>query len=161
MECPHYKMKRPLQSMSQKTFEALERFIVYFESRRQLTTMILHKDGEPLLCPYFTNYFARIADKTRAKIDIYTNGLLMSPEIVKFISDSTAKNLNKVWILLTFHCFKYDGTKYDLSKVEENLLSCLDMNLPRVEFIISMHKLDQTEEEFTKQFPLPYPYNTA
>jgi MoaA/NifB/PqqE/SkfB family radical SAM enzyme len=145
-------MERQLQSMHPDTFDIVERFVTYFESDGGLTTVILHKDGEPFLCPYFPNYFARIADKTTAKIDVYTNGTLMKPEMVKFMSDNTVKNKNKIWLLVTFHCFDKNGNPYDLTKVEKNLRDCLDLDLPRVEFIISMHKLDQTDEKFTQDF---------
>ena len=150
MECPHRDMKRKQQSMHPDTFDALERLIAHFESESRLTTMILHKDGEPFMCPYFPNYFARIADNTPAKIDVYTNGLLMKPDMVQFMSENAKRN--KIWVLVSFHNFKYDGMRYDLSKVEENLKACLDLNLPNVEFIISMHKLDLTEEAWTREF---------
>jgi radical SAM protein with 4Fe4S-binding SPASM domain len=150
MECPHRIMERPLEHMSEEVFQSLERLITFYEEQEPLTTMILHKDGEPLLCPTFDDYFARIAERTPAKIDLYTNGYLLKPERVQSMSDNAKRN--KIWILVSFHNFKHDGTRYDLTKVEENLRACLDLDVPNIEFIISMHKLDLTDEQWTHDF---------
>lgn len=151
MECPHHTMERKLAHMSEEVLEKLLSLIdLYDAEEEKLTTIILHKDGEPLMCPSFKEYFARIAERTQAKLDLYTNGILMTPDIVQSMSDSARKN--KIWILVSFHNFKYDGTRYDLSRIERNLKACLDLGLPNIEFIISMHKLDQTDEAWTRDF---------
>jgi len=150
MECPHRDMERPLEHMSERVFKYLEHFIESCEQREPLTTMILHKDGEPLMCPFFDDYFARITHKTKAKIDLYTNGYLLTPERVQFMSNMAPDN--KIWVLVSFHNFKFDGTRYDLAKVEENLKACLELDVPNVEFVVSMHKLDLTDEAWTHDF---------
>lgn len=150
MECPHRVMKRPMQSMEEEVFQRFISIVEKFEAEQPLGTIILHKDGEPLLCRSFEDYFARIAEKTAAKIDLYTNGYLLTADKVAYMAQSAQRN--KIWILISFHNFRYDGFRYDLTKVEENLKACLEVDAPNVEFIISMHKLDLTDEQWTQDF---------
>jgi MoaA/NifB/PqqE/SkfB family radical SAM enzyme len=150
MECPHRFMERGLAHMDEKIFEAVEQVVSHFESNGGLTTIIPHKDGEPFLCPSFREYFARLTKCTKAKFNVYTNGHLLTPELVEFMSKEIGEG--EVWILVSFHHFKYDGTNYGLSKVEQNLKSCLDLQLENVRFVITTHKLDLTDDMWSRDF---------
>jgi MoaA/NifB/PqqE/SkfB family radical SAM enzyme len=150
LECPHHKMERPLAHMSEEVFSKFLDMIDHYEAGKPLRTIILHKDGEPLMNPKFLEYYGRIAEHTKAKLDLYTNGCLLTPEIAQRMHDVSPDNHK--WILVSMHQFKHDGTKYDLSEVERNLLECVKLRLPKIEYIIAMHKLDQTDDRDTTEF---------
>lgn len=146
VECPHRFMKRERKFMQEDVFERLLSFITILNP----DTVILHKDGEPLLHPNFKDYFGRIAERTSAKIDLYTNGFYLTPEICRFMSEKAANN--KIWVLVTFHQHKYTGEPYDLSQVEKNVLECMKLKLPNIDFILATHLTNYTDKEKSKEW---------
>ena len=145
-ECPHRIMERDLKHMDEATFSKVLDYVTELNPQ----TIILHKDGEPLLHPHFGDYFARIAERSSAKIDLYTNATMLTPDLVKYMAMVARKN--KIWILVTFHRYKYDGTPYDISKIEDNLLQCIQLHERNVEFVITTHHTDHTDKEKDKQW---------
>jgi len=146
VECPHRFMQRKQSYMQEDVFNKLLSYISILGP----DTVILHKDGEPLLHPNFKDYFSRIAERTNAKIDLYTNGFYLTPDIVSFMGEKAPSN--KIWILVTFHQHKHTGEAYDLTTVEENLLECVKLQIPNIDFILATHQTDFTDEEASKEW---------
>ena len=117
-------------------------------------TVILHKDGEPLMCPNFKDYFRRIVEVTGNKIDLYTNGILLTPDIIKHMS--VVNNGNKIWILVSFHRHGYTKSGeivyYDMEESERNLRACVELNEPNIEFIVTTHKTDLADDKGSHEF---------
>ena len=147
VECPHRVMERELQHMEPNVFDR----VLYYVNKLKPSTIILHKDGEPLLHPKFWEYYRQIVLMSDAKIDLYTNGTMLTPDLVRYMADTRVHN-NKLWILLTFHRHKYDGTEYDHTKIEENLLNCIELNLPNVQFVITTHQTNFTDKEASRKW---------
>lgn len=148
VECPHRFMKRELQHMEYDVFTK----VVDLIKDNNFETVILHKDGEPLMHPKFTEYFQLIAYHTKSKLDLYTNAHLLRKNTFKSMCESISPNGNKLWLLVTFHMHKYDGTRYEFEKAEENVKQCIEMKCPNVEFILATHKTDYTKERDVKKW---------
>jgi radical SAM protein with 4Fe4S-binding SPASM domain len=140
-------MVRPRKYMSQAVFD---RLLESYIAPMQFNTVIPHKDGEPLLHPSFEAMFKAIAGASRAsKIDIYTNGLMLTKDMVKVFASVP----NKVWLLITFHQVNRDGSRNDYSALEYMLVDVLPgLSGLNVEIILVTHPLDQIEYERAKEW---------
>ena len=157
VECPHRMMKRKLEHMESDVFNKIMSIIEPMKP----TTVIVHKDGEPLMHPKFVDMFRTIcATVPYSKIDIYTNAYFLKPKLFEELMK--AKVNNKVWFLMTIHGHDYRGEPYDLRKPGENILACLDLirakKWKNVEFVITSHKTDYVSQQNMKMY---YDYWTA
>ena len=135
VECPHRFMQRERQDMSFQTVQAvIDKCIIPYKPG----TLILHKDGEPLLHPDFEEIVKRFTEISDAKVDIYTNGTRLTKDKIEFMKDLT----NKFWFLVSFHLFNADGKRNDYVQIAENLVNCLAMRTENFEFVIATHKTD-------------------
>jgi len=142
VECPHRMMKRKRQHMMPDVIEKVLEYIRLLSPN----TVIMHKDGEPLLHPSFKEIFTSVVEAVpTTKIDIYTNGFFITLGLVEYLS-AMAKE-NKVWLLVSFHRHSYDGSKYNLSTVLRNLTEAITLRSPNIEFVITTHKTDLVDEE--------------
>jgi radical SAM protein with 4Fe4S-binding SPASM domain len=71
-----------------------------------------------------------------AKIDIYTNGLLIKPDFVRWLGGFS----NKFSVLLSFHIFNYDGAENDYAAAEPTIFECIKVAPSNVTFILVSHK---------------------
>lgn len=150
-ECPHRMMERKQENMTQPVFQK----ILQIMEPMKPETVIVHKDGEPLLHPQFDSLFSDICQLLpETKVDVYTNAYFLKPELFEKLGESTVRN--KVWFLVTMHGHKYGGEPYDLRKPSENVLNCLDIIKTKrwhnIEFIISSHKTDLVSQRHMKMF---------
>ena len=142
-ECPNRLMKRPRSHMSEEVFDVvLNKYIVDLKDERERLgyppTIILHKDGEPLLNPRLKDYIARIAkEKPDFRLNLYTNGLLLTRDFIDFL-DSIP---NKIWLFTSFHFYEYLGKKVDYSRVDDLFKSILNSSRPydNIEFVFTSH----------------------
>ncbi len=148
VECPHRMMERPLQHMEYDVFSKVIELI----KSHNFHTIILHKDGEPLMHPKFIEYFELIAYHTKAKLDLYTNAYLLRKDMFKRMCEAISPNKNKLWVLVTFHMHKYDGSRYEYEKAEKNVMDCLEFRWPNVQFVLASHKTDFTSEDEMKKW---------
>lgn len=99
-------------------------------------TIILHKDGEPLLNHNLTTFIKMISyADPKLKIDIYTNGLLLTEEFIRFLGTMP----NPIWLLVSFHFYNYDETGNDYESTNEVLLKALDYKPSNVDLIFVSH----------------------
>jgi len=143
VECPHRFMKREQSHMDRKTFEAIINKIIIPLNPE---TIILHKDGEPLLHPKFEEFVEDICDVSFAKIDIYTNGILLNPKLIKHLS----KFQNRIWILISFHFFMADGSKVEYDN--NHIMNCIEQAGDNVEFVMASHLNDLVERSFLEEW---------
>ena len=133
VECPHHLMKRGKQYMNDEVFETV---LSDYIKDKNLNTIILHKDGEPLLHPNIRHYLCRISDTApKAKIDLYTNGLLLTSDFIKFLGSLN----NRVLILISFHFFNTDGKKNNYDKASSEIKASLEICPSNVEFVFTTH----------------------
>lgn len=102
------------------------------------TTIIWHKDGEPLLSTKLMDYMKMVDQVYPTKFDIYTNGILLNHYFVKELGDLRSK----VWILLSYHFFDYKGRFVDYTYVDKELLTILENCPDNVEIILATHATD-------------------
>lgn len=139
VECPHRLMKRKHQNMRLAIFEAvLDQYVKVHNPG----TVILHKDGEPLLYPFLKKAITLLADVSRCNIDIYTNGLLLKKKNVEFFGEFQ----NKFRVLVSFHKHNSDGSTNDYRPVTTELTDILRSCPENVEFVLASHVTDMAEK---------------
>lgn len=132
LECPHRLMKRKLQIMPEEVFDKLlNEYIIPMRP----STSILHKDGDCLFHPHIREYMGKIDEAITTKFDIYTNGLKLTSHFVEFLSGLK----NKTRILISYHSHNADGSENDYTKIDEEIIKCLDVRAPNVEFVMTTH----------------------
>lgn len=134
VECPHRLMKRPKQHMSDEVFEKVLSYIM----KIQPGSVILNKDGDPLLYPNILPAIRKISTVSNCGIDIYTNGLCLTDQFI----DSLACLPNRIRLLITFHFYNHDGKRNDYSNVEKVLLRVIKRSYPRIQIICVTHATD-------------------
>lgn len=139
-ECPHRFMGRSQSEMNPDVFDAiLNDYIIPIKP----VSVILSKDGEPLLCKNIRIYIEKICSVSDVRMVIYTNGLLLGEDFVSFLS----KFKNKFQLLVSFHYEQIppkDMTAiYD--KVGKKLKNCINMKCSNIEFIIASHILTNSD----------------
>ncbi len=145
VECPQRLMERKRQFMSDEVFQVLlDKYIISMAPR----TIILHKDGEPLMHPRILEYMQRIDDHVKTKMDLYTNGLLLKPEMLDVFSQLRSK----VWILVSFHWFNADGSRVEYQKTGRRLMDCIRNCPTNVEFVMVSHVTDLADESELKKW---------
>lgn len=148
-ECPNRFMKRKRQDMTVETFDViLENYIKTMDGENP--TVILHKDGEPLMNDNLRYFIRRIADvRPDVKIDIYTNGLLLTEEFVQFLSTIP----NKVWLLVSFHFLQVMEKEINISFKNNIVLeNCVKKNYENIEYVFVTHEVDGGDSEKLKQW---------
>ena len=140
IECPNHLMQRERQHMSE---EVLEKIVMEYIIGNNIGTIIVHKDGEPLLHPKFKQFISRIAGVTDAKIDVYTNGFLLDHDKFEFL----ASIKNKVQFLVSFHKYNFDGKENVYTDVWLDLEWMINQNKPNIEFVFVTHDTDLTTKE--------------
>ena len=141
VECPNRMMQRERNDMAKDVFDTiLHDYIVPHEAG----TVILHKDGEPLLHPHLKDIVTKIAEVSPAKIDIYTNGLLLKKSFVEFLTSIQ----NKVWLLVSFHFHNHKGKQYSYTDTFKELESILQMAHKNVELVFATHVTDFADTWF-------------
>ena len=143
IECPHRLMQRPKAKMTDKIFDVvLNEYIVNLKNDEATLgyppTVICHKDGEPLLHPKLKEYLSRIAAvKPNFRINLYTNGLLLTREFIDFLGTLP----NKIWLFVSFHFYGYLGKKVDYTKTENLFRGVLNSSNPysNIFFVFTSH----------------------
>ena len=98
--CPRPYLTRKKEFISYETFDkAIDTFI------GETTTLILSKDGEPLMHPAFRRLLTYATSKYSGKIDIYTNGVYLTEDIV----DALGTIPNTINIFVTDHTISRTG----------------------------------------------------
>jgi len=139
VECPHRFMKREQDTMSDEVFFEILNYI----DKMKPQTIILHKDGEPLIHPKLFDYMKKIDEFHTTKFDIYTNGLLLKPKFIYGLSE--LKSI--VSILLSYHFYSYKGNRVDYSGVDERLLTIFEYCPKNVRFILATHVTDLASKD--------------
>ncbi len=137
-ECPNRFMKRSRDIMSKEVFDK----VLDYSKEDVPGTMILQKDGEPLLHPNIKGYMLLMDSAIQTKFDIYTNGLLLTAEFVNFLGGLK----NKTRILISYHFYNANGSRNDYSRVDGEIISSLNLCHTNVEFVITTHVTDFTNE---------------
>jgi radical SAM protein with 4Fe4S-binding SPASM domain len=145
VECPHRLMQRDRDHIALPVFDMIVDKLI---KTHKPGTVIVHKDGEPLLHPNFEQIIGKIAMATSAKVDIYTNGKLLSKDLIGFLGSFK----NKFSLLVSFHLYNYDGKRNDYEEIGKKLLECLDVGATNIEFILATHSTDLTSEEELKEW---------
>lgn len=163
VECPHRLMKRKKEVMAEEVFaKILYDYIMPFKdknlSKGHNPTLILHKDGEPLINPSLRKFMRMVAVEDKfMKMDIYTNGLLLTRDFIDFLGTLP----NPMWLLVSFHFYNYDGSENDYSKTNDLLHEVLKTNKPKnVHFIfvshitrfMSLERLEMWKSSWEKSF---------
>jgi sulfatase maturation enzyme AslB (radical SAM superfamily) len=134
-------MKRARQHMSDEVFfKVLREFILPlrddFYTKGHPPTLILHKDGEPLLHPKLLTFITAIAAcRPDVKMDIYTNGLLLTEDFV----DTLRRIWSKFRILVSFHFYSHTGKQIDYSGIDPILERIAKKKHPNIEVIFASH----------------------
>jgi|GEM_PF-4614387 len=147
-ECPQRLMKRERQFMSDEVFDEVLGYINELENKEAKLgyppTVILHKDGEPLLHPTIKSKIGRISlMRPEFRLNLYTNGLKLTPEFIEFLS----KLPNKIWLLVSFHFFNADGSENNYNKVTSILEEALKKNYQNINFVFTSHVTRFCSEE--------------
>ncbi len=160
-ECPNRFMKRKRQDMTIEIFDViLENYIKTMDGENP--TVILHKDGEPLMNNNLENFIRRISEvRPDVKIDIYTNGILLTEDFVDFLGTIP----NKVWLLVSFHFLQVtDKETTIVFKNDFELINSLKKNYENIEYVFVTHEVDGGDSfkllgwqkawiEIAKEFP--------
>lgn len=144
VECPNRFMQRKREDMSMEVFKTV---LHDYIERLNPGTIIVHKDGEPLLHKNFSLYLDMISKVTNAKIDIYTNGLYLTEDLINFLHLLP----NPIWLLVSFHFFSDKAMEYDYSNTIEILESFVDKPRKNVDIILTTHLTDLADM-FTLEF---------
>lgn len=147
VECPNRLMKRERHFMSEEIFDVILADYILdlkYGKNSMLPTIILHKDGEPLLHPNFLELIKRIGNvKPDCKLDIYTNGLLITDDL--FYQLSTLPNL--IRILISFHFFNFDGSQNDYDKANWIIAQGLMQHYINIEVVMASHVTKYATDE--------------
>ncbi len=141
VECPQRLMKRRREVMSLDIFmKILEEYIIPFKdvnrNKGHIPTIILHKDGEPLINPRLREFIMLIsAADPKMKIDIYTNGILLTQDFIRFLGSIP----NPVSLLVSFHFFNEDGKETNYENTETVLKEALENKPSNVTIIMVSH----------------------
>lgn len=133
-------MKRRRQFMKPEVWETiLKEYVLPYRGLNDhfnTPTLILHKDGEPLIDK-------TLPDKLRAappdmNIDIYTHGLLLSWKFIDFLASLP----HHVRLMISFHFFNHDGSTNDYTRTAKLLREVFSGGGQpgNVEFILSSHQ---------------------
>jgi sulfatase maturation enzyme AslB (radical SAM superfamily) len=108
-------------------------------------TVILHKDGEPLLHPSLFHYMSLLSlYKPDANIYLYTNGSLLTPE---FLED-VGRLRNNVRIMISFH-FEENNLAYDTERIHKLIDACGKNT--RFIFVTHTHETTNIQERLAWQ----------
>lgn len=135
VECPNRLMIRPRFHMGDEVFA---KTVELFVKDMPVDTVITHKDGEPLLHPKFVEYMRILSEVTDAKIDVYTNGLLFTPELFTALGELK----NQFSFLVTYHFYDVGGGLVKYSNVDDMLMYALKLNKPNLNFTLVTHVVD-------------------
>jgi len=137
--CPRPYKKRKKEFVSYETFyKAVDMFIA------DTTTLILSKDGEPLIHPDFCALFSYVAGRYSGKIDIYTNGVFLTNDIL----DMLGSTQNDICLFVTDHTVSREGTQ-DTTKTLSNFTNAVDRGFSNITLNLTKHSFDgkNTEDE--------------
>lgn len=152
-ECPNVTMKRERKMLSLEIWsKILNSYVVPYKNYNTHNdcppTVIMHKDGEPLLNKNLPAMLQMVADVDQSlKIDIYSHGLLLpkKPDFVPFLG----RLPNQSRLMVSFHWHNHDGSKNDYTATTAYLRNLvLSGELPRnVELIIVSHLIAPSTQE--------------
>ena len=153
IECPQRLMKRERQFMSKEVFNRVLEYICMIPDERKTKgyppTLILHKDGEPLLHPDIRYFIRQISDaRPDYRFNIYTNGLELTEDFIEFIESLP----NETRILISYHFFNGDGKRNEYSHIDHLLERCFRKDFRKIEFILTSHVNRFCSEEFLKKW---------
>jgi len=140
LECPHRFMKKPKEHMSPEVFNCLLDNYIDID---QYNTVITHLNGEPLLHPQFKEIVESIAKVSDAKVDVYSNGLLLNTDLIDFLTTLE----NKVWLLISFHFYNHDGKLNDYKKTIDLLENVVGRKKENLEIVLATHVTDLAKRE--------------
>jgi len=140
VECPNRLMQRKREHMSMKVFEAIK--TEYIE-KMDFGTIILHKDGEPLLHPNFKEIVRAISRVSSAKLDLYTNGIFLTQDVV----DLFGSLLNQCAILVSFHFENADGSRNDYEQKTEEIRKMLLRAGSNIDFVVTTHIVRENDRQ--------------
>lgn len=127
--CPRPYLSREKSYMPLDIFsKALDVFL------ETITTLILSKDGEPLLHPKFDEILKIISEKYKGKIDIYTNGVYLDSSKI----DALSKMPNEIHMFVTNHTLGRNGLQ-DSNKTLTNFKNAVEKNPPNIKFYLTKH----------------------
>lgn len=135
--CPRPFLARTKTNMSLNIFDKiLDNFI------DEATTVILSKDGEPLLHPRFSYFVKRLTDRYKGKIDLYTNGVFLKDEIVDFLGSLP----NEFHILITEHWNGRGGIQLAASQTTRiNIKDAIEKRYSNLKFHLTLHSVSTGE----------------
>ena len=136
--CPRPYLTRAKEFISYETFhKAVDTFI------EETTTLILSKDGEPLMHPDFGDLFSYVVGKYAGKIDIYTNGVFLTNDILDILGSVP----NNISIFVTDHTVSREGTQ-DSTKTLANFTNAVDREYTNISLNLTKHAFNgQTKED--------------
>lgn len=150
IECPNRFMKRKRRVMSDEVLEKI--FSDYLPSlkneeaeRGYPPTIILHKDGEPLLHPNFEAIVRTISEiAPKFRFNIYTNGLLLTDGIINMLGSLP----NLTWLYVSYHFFNFDGSVNDYAKTNYVVWRGIEKKLDNVAILATSHITRFASREF-------------
>lgn len=141
-ECPNHLMKRERKNMTMEVLETiLYDYINPLENKQAELgyppTIILHKDGEPLLYPDLRYAMRKIADlRPEFRFNLYTNGLFLTQGFIDFLGSLP----NQIWLMISFHFHNHAGKPNDYSKLDALMEKVLNApKIPNLDIIFTSH----------------------
>ncbi len=158
VECPNRLMKRKRRMMSDEVLEKI--FSDYLpslkneeETRGYPPTIILHKDGEPLLHPNFEAIVRTISEiAPRFRFNIYTNGLLLTDRIINMLGSLP----NQTWLYVSYHFFNFDGSVNDYSKANYVVWRAIEKKFENLAILATSHVNRFASMEFLKAWEMDW-----
>lgn len=137
--CPRPHLTREKEFISYETFhKAVDTFI------EETTTLILSKDGEPLMHPDFGDLFFYAIGKYTGKVDIYTNGVFLTNDILDILGSVP----NAISIFVTDHTASRKGTQ-DSTKTLANFTNAVDRGYTNISLNLTKHAFNEQTKEDT------------
>ncbi len=109
----------------------------------EVTTLILNKDGEPLLHPKFLSELDIISKNYSGKLDIYTNGTYLTEDKV----DALGSLKNEVHLLITEHWNRRGNTKPSIEHTRANAIMAIEKAYPNIKIHLTMHHVEENFSE--------------
>lgn len=135
--CPRPYLTRKKEFISYETFDkAIDTFI------DETTTLILSKDGEPLMHPDFCDLFSYAAGRYSGKIDIYTNGVFLTNGVLDMLGSAS----NDINIFVTDHTISRSGIQSS-TKTLFNFTNAVDRGYSNIILNLTKHAFDGKKAE--------------
>ena len=140
VECPNHLMTRSREVMKPAVLDNLvENYIM----GKGIETVVLSKDGEPLLYPNIKEAIQKICEVSRCRVEIYTNGLALNKQFVDYLTQFN----NQFFVYLTFHRYDYLGNREERCLgVCEELKRIIKSEPDNVQIVVVVHATDYEDK---------------